>query len=56
MDAHEPAEPLLQHIDLVAVSYSMAGSVCGLFEGTLYAVRELVPYSLATLRHLVHVR
>ncbi|KAK9843293.1 hypothetical protein WJX74_009966 [Apatococcus lobatus] len=33
----------------------MAGSVCGLFEGTLYAVRELVPFSLASLRHLVHV-
>ena len=55
MDPHERAEPHLQHLSLAAVSYRMAGSVCGLFEGTLYAFRELVPYSLASLRHLVNV-
>ncbi|KAK9867329.1 hypothetical protein WJX84_011693 [Apatococcus fuscideae] len=41
------------HLDIVAVSYRMAGSVYGLFEGTLYAFAELVPHSLTTLRHLV---
>ncbi len=47
--------PHFQHLNLVALSYSMAGSICGVVEGTVYAFRELVPHSLADLRHLVQV-